>query len=309
MSDMDWWTVGSAWREKRANAEHGELERLIAEFTGIQRQIGRSTVRRCEAAIAFSERLAAANLVVDARDLAPLPLKALAALHRISRYGLEEVAPILAKLLGPDPPGQVSLAVLEGEVRTRRGSTAAGSANAHALRQGRRPLQAAALVALRRWYRTPGSLIVDGPFTSSMDPLTIDVIVRREPERDHLAFRLLPATADARPRPRVREEFMRALSAARVFDAVYLVAGSPHDADEAALLALRVRKCGVGVLLLEAGQDGMLPIAKAERTVGPDLAPAYCERIRQALSGEKPDRMLVWGGYETEPDTTGVWTG
>lgn len=303
---MDWWTVGSAWREKRANAEHGELERLIAEFTGPLGQIGRSTVRRCEAAIAFSERLAAANLVVDARDLAPLPLKAVAALHRISRYGLEEVAPILARLLGPDPPGQASLAGLEGEVRTRLGSTAAGSANAHALRQGRRPLQTAALVALRRWYWTPGSLIVKAPFTSSMDPLTIDVIVRREPERDHLAFRLLPATADARTRPRVREEFMRALSAARVFDAVYLVAGSPHDADEAASWGLRVGKCGVGVLLLEAGQDGMFPITKAERTVGPDLAPAYCERIQQALSGEKPDRMLVLSGYEPEPDTTGV---
>ncbi len=281
---MDWWTIGFAWREKRANAEHGELERLIADFTK-QPKIGRSTVRRCEAAIAFSERLASAGLVVEARDLAPLPLKAVAALHRISRYGLDEVAPILGMLLGPEPPGQVSLAGLEGEVRVRLGSTAGSSANAHALRQGRQPLRRAALVALRRWYAAPGSLIFEGPFASLLDPLTIDVMVRREADRDHLAFRMLPATADTRPRPRVREEFMRALSAARVFDSVYLVAGRPADADEAASWVHRVGKCGVGVLLLAPDVDTMRPVAKAERTVDPDLAPAYRERIQEASGG------------------------
>ena len=294
MSGMDWWTIGSGWREKRANAEHGELERLIADFAK-QLKVGRSTVRRCEAAITFSERLASAGLVVDARNLAPLPLKAVAALHRISRYGLGEVAPILDKLLGPNPPGQVSLAVLEGEVRTRVGLTAAGSANAHALRQGRRPLRTAALVALRRWYGAPGSSISEGPFASLLDPLTIDFVVEREPERDHLAFRLLPATADARPRPRVREEFMRALSAARVFDAVYIVAGRPRDADEVTSWIVRVGKCGVGVLLLEAERDGMRPITKAERIIGPDLALAYWDRIRCALSDARADGLPASG--------------
>ena len=285
---MDWWTVGCAWREKRVKAEHGELERLIAEFSE-PRRIGRSTVRRCDAAIAFAERLASIGLIVDAHDLAPLPLKAVAALHRISRYGLGEVAPILDRLLGPDPPGQVSLADLEGEVRARLGLTAAGNANAHALRQGRRPMQVAAVAALRRWYGAPGSSIVEGPFASALEPFTVDVVVRRERERDHLAFRLLPATADARPRPRVREEFMRALSAARVFDAVYVVADRPRDADEAASWVFRVGKCGVGVLLLASERVGMHAIAKAQRTVGPDLRLVYWERLQNALGGGRAD--------------------
>lgn len=282
---MDWWKIGSAWREKRAKAEHGELERLIAEFAG-PRRIGRSTVRRCEAAIAFSERLASADLVGDARDLASLPLKAVAALHRISRYGVAEVAPIMGKLLGTDPPGQVSLANMEAEVRTRLGSITAGSANAHALRQGRRPLRTATLVSLRRWYGTPGSLIVEGPFASLMDLFTVDFIVRRGQEDDCLAFRLLPATAGARPRPRVRDELMKAVAAARVFDAVFLVAGHARESDEATILAQHIRNCGVGVLLLDLGEGSLRPIVKAERTTDPDLALSYAERIQRIL-GER----------------------
>ena len=110
-------------------------------------------------------------------------------------------------------------------------------------------------------------------------------MVRREAEGDHLAFRLLPATADARPRPRVREEFIRAVSAARVFNAVYLVAGRSADADEAVSLVRRTGKCGVGVLLLDHNVDRMRAVAKAERTIDPDLEPAYRVRLQQASGG------------------------
>ena len=305
---VDWWSVGIAWRARHTGLEHGDLLREAARFEK-DAGVSANTIRGCKAAVELVERLRTEGLVDDAgvRALAARPLKAIAVLQRVARYGQAELEPLLRHVLAPPALGhagsserakseRAKLLELEAAVRARAvlAPVSDGGVNAHAFRLRTGSFRRGALAA---WATAGGAqggrtAVTRGP--NRIEPFVVDALAVGPVGYD--GARLVAETAGTTVRPRLAEALLPALAAARAFHSFLLVTQSRDDADNLAERVGRMGKCGVGVWWYDpASTGGLERVLEAGRSGAPDLAGHYAailatffpESTDAAVEGER----------------------
>ena len=281
---IDWWGVGTRWRDKLTNVEHGDVLRVTADFAKHEAIAGGSitpnTLRGYRAAAELVERLHRDGLVDDAgkRALTKVRIKVIAALQRTSRYGDAALRGMLDEVLAAPLMSIPDLLVREAAARSEARGRVSLEANSHTYRLRSRSFRSGALQAIAA---EGGGLKPVRP-PSRFEPFVIDAV--RKSGGGHGGVRLVAETAGTTVRPRLAEAFLQAVAAARAFEAVVLLTEASADADDLAARIARLGPCGVGASWFNGGKGSIEVRRKPERGGKPDLAARYADRFASFLA-------------------------
>lgn len=274
MMATDWWAMGVSWRERQRDLSHGDVVRATAAFAS-EAGIAPNTVRGFKAAVEFVERLVKDGLLDEPgkHEFSRLPLKTVAVLQRVSRYGSAELEPLVRLVLGAQRPSADELIAIEARVRRRSLSESSEGLNAHAFRLGSISFRRGALAAWSAAERASGSRIAVMASNTQIEPFFVDALGMRAPA-GYDGIRLLAETAGETGRPRLTEALLPALAAARAFDRFILIVQSPTDAEQLAARIRSIGDCGVGVTYYDP-KRGIDRRLEPRRPRKPDLARHY----------------------------------